>query len=398
MLKARVAIVGGGLSGLYAAALLEQRGMHDYVLLEARESFGGRILTVPVSSPVGDAGSYDLGATWFWPDAQPELLGLVETLGLESFEQVEAGDMLVEHAGAQTPGRYPGYVSVPPARRIVGGMGALIEALRRRLRPESAGSAEDDSPSGGPAAGRRGPTAALLGGCRVRRLEHAGAFIEVQAEDGLGRAFCCRAEQVLLAVPPRLAVATIAFAPALPQALALQWESCATWMAPHAKYLAVYDTPFWRRQGLSGAARSARGPLAEIHDASAQDGGALFGFLGVPAQVRGHVPEEALRAHCRAQLVRLFGSEAASPRAEFLKDWAGDPHTAVAADQDTGAHQPVRLPATASDGVWQNRLVGVASEWSAEFSGYVAGAVDAARKGVDLLAARGGTKTAEASG
>lgn len=375
MLKVRVAIVGGGLSGLYAAALLEQRGIRDYVLLEARAAFGGRILSVPAVSPAGDAGCYDLGATWFWPDAQPELLRMVQALGLGTFEQHEAGDMRVEHAGPHAPGRYPGYVSAPPARRIVGGMGALIEAVRRRLRPE-----------------------ALLGGCRVRRLEHAGACIEVQAEDGLGRAFSCRAEQVLLAVPPRLAVATIAFAPALPQALALQWKSCATWMAPHAKYVAVYDTPFWRQQGLSGEARSANGPLAEIHDASAHGGGgALFGFLGIPAQVRSGLPEAALRAHCRAQLVRLFGSGAGSPRAEFLKDWAGDPCTAVAADCNPSAHNTIRLSSTASTGVWQDRLVGIASEWSPEFSGYVAGAVDAARRGVELLATPGGMKVSEAS-
>ena len=41
-MTARIAIIGGGLSGLYAAALLEQHGIQDYVLLEARETFGGR--------------------------------------------------------------------------------------------------------------------------------------------------------------------------------------------------------------------------------------------------------------------------------------------------------------------------------------------------------------------
>lgn len=39
MKAARIAIIGGGLSGLYAASLLEQRGIEDYVLFEARTAY-----------------------------------------------------------------------------------------------------------------------------------------------------------------------------------------------------------------------------------------------------------------------------------------------------------------------------------------------------------------------
>lgn len=360
MLTARVAIVGGGLSGLYAAALLEERGIHDYVLLEARDAPGGRILSLP-SRPGRER--YDLGATWFWPAMQPGLQRMVQALGLETFAQHEDGDMLLEQSRLHAPRRVDGYRSAPAALRVAGGMGALIDALRRRLAADR-----------------------LLTGHLVRGLRHAGECIEVQAEDGQGRAFSCRAAQVLLAVPPRLAAGTIEFTPALPDALAQQWRGCATWMAPHAKYLAVFDRPFWRGQGLSGEARSAAGPMAEIHDASAPDGhGALFGFLGVPASARQRMSEADLLAQCRAQLVRLFGEGAQSPRDEHLKDWAADPHVAVAADRHPGEHQAAGLPAMARSGAWRGRLVGIASEWSPEFPGYVAGAVDAARRGVEAL-------------
>ena len=82
-----IAIIGGGLSGLYAAFLLEQRGI-DYILLEARDRLGGRIAVAPslinkasvnkastemsfksLSSDnemLGDG--FDLGPSWFWPD------------------------------------------------------------------------------------------------------------------------------------------------------------------------------------------------------------------------------------------------------------------------------------------------------------------------------------------
>ncbi|HWT20616.1 MAG TPA: FAD-dependent oxidoreductase [Variovorax sp.] len=372
MLTARVAIIGGGLSGLHAAALLEERGIQDYVLLEAREALGGRILSMPRSPHAHDAGSpaamgrFDLGATWFWPDLQPGLARWVAELGLAAFEQHEDGDMLVERSRMHPPSRVDGYRSAPAARRLVGGMEALIEALRDRLAADK-----------------------LVCAHHVKRLVHLGdGGVEVQADDVQGRPVSYRVAHVLLAVPPRLAAHTIDFAPALPDALVQQWKNCATWMAPHAKYLAVFDRPFWREQGLSGEARSAVGPLAEIHDASAQGGhAALFGFLGVSAHQRTRVPEADLLSHCRAQLVRLFGSSAALPRLEFLKDWASDPCTAVASDQDPGLHQIMRLPSTALSGVWQNRLIGIASEWSPEFSGYVAGAVDAARRGVEVLAA-----------
>jgi hypothetical protein len=35
-------------------------------------------------------------------------------------------------------------------------------------------------------------------------------------------------------------------------------------MAPHAKYLAIYEKPFWRDLGLSGEARSTVGVLGEF--------------------------------------------------------------------------------------------------------------------------------------
>lgn len=358
MLHARIAIVGGGLSGLYAAALLEARGIEDYVLLEARDTFGGRIL----SAAEGRA-RFDLGATWFWPDLQPDLQRLVEGLGLETFEQPETGDMLIERAGSQAPERVGGYSAASPAWRMAGGLETLTDALRQRL---SAGAQRI--------------------GCRVKRLRQQDGHIELDTVDASGQPASWRVDRVLLAVPPRLAAHTIEFVPALPDALLRAWQDCPTWMAPHAKYVAVFDEAFWRGRGLSGEARSAVGPLVEIHDASDRDGdAALFGFLGIPAQARNTVPEASLLFQCRAQLKRLFGNAAGMPKAEFLKDWARDPHTAVAADRTPAMHQAASLPAAAAAGAWQGRLVGIASEWSPEFSGYVAGAVDAAQRGVEAL-------------
>jgi monoamine oxidase len=223
-------------------------------------------------------------------------------------------------------------------------------------------------------------------GQAVRRLRHAGARLELDSENPAGRSTTWRAEHVLLAMPPRLVIGSIEFTPSLPPKLSQQWEATATWMAPHAKYFAVYDAPFWREQGLSGEARSALGPLGEIHDACVPGGSAaLFGFLAVPAHLRQRVPEEVLRSHCRAQLARLFGPEAATPKAEFLKDWALDPCTATAADQASPGHHPDAPSASVPSGPWSGRLTGIGSEWSRQFPGYVAGAIEAAGLGVQSL-------------
>ena len=371
MQATRIAIVGAGLSGLYAAYLLEGQGIKDYVLLEARDRLGGRIASVAASGqPVTEAVTcatgidrIDLGPTWFWPGYQPQLGRLFDELGLASFEQHEAGDTLVERSPHEPPARVRGHASSPASMRLVGGMGALTDALHRRL-----------------------DAARIHTGQAVRRLRSTPQHVELDSEDTHGQVTTWRAEHVLLALPPRLLESTIEFMPALPPALTQQWRATATWMAPHAKYIAVYDTPFWREQGLSGEARSARGPLGEIHDGSMPgSSAALFGFFGMPAHVRQSVPEAELKAHCRAQFARLFGSQAATPKAEFVKDWALDPLTATAADlQSTGQH--AQAPAsTAPSGPWRGRLTGIASEWSPQFPGYVAGAIEAAGWGVEGL-------------
>ncbi|MBC7726213.1 MAG: FAD-dependent oxidoreductase [Microbacteriaceae bacterium] len=268
--------------------------------------------------------------------------------------------MLVERSSRDAPLRMPGYASEPASMRLAGGTGPLIAALDSRLDPGSI---------------RTGET--------VRQVHRAGAHVELQVEAAAGALSTWRVDQVLLALPPRLAERRITFDPPLPPELARRWRGTPTWMAPHAKYVAVYDTPFLRDQGLSGAARSQHGPMGGIHDVSMPGGrAALVGFVGVPARARSGLAEDALRLHCRAQLGRLFGEAASRPVADALKDWAADPLTATEDDQDAAGHHAAPPERSASSGPWQDRLIGVGSEWSPQFPGYLAGAVDAAARGV----------------
>ncbi|MDN5681700.1 MAG: NAD(P)-binding protein [Ewingella sp.] len=94
MRQVQVAIVGGGLSGLYAAALLEQAGV-DYLLIEGREHAGGRIQSLHAGD---ETQRFDLGATWVWPTFQTQLAQLLQQLDIELIAQEEQGDMLLDRA------------------------------------------------------------------------------------------------------------------------------------------------------------------------------------------------------------------------------------------------------------------------------------------------------------
>ncbi|WP_404466291.1 FAD-dependent oxidoreductase [Vreelandella aquamarina] len=357
----RIAIVGAGLAGLYAAYLLEQRGITDYVVLEARERVGGRIASlVPEAARASEA--FDLGPSWFWPGFQHALGALVESLELSSFAQFETGDMVVERSHQMPPVRMQGFVNQPPSMRLQGGMQALINALRQRVESSRLHTRQ---------------------AVQAMSLTSNG---NVALECASGQRYS--AQHVLLALPPRLAAQAITFTPPLPERLAHQWANTATWMAPHGKYVALYATPFWREEQLSGEARSLIGPLGEIHDASHPDGhAALFGFFSLPASARAQIGDEALRQHCRTQLARLFGPEAVNPTRDMIKDWAQEPFTATHADQQPSEHHGMAPPVRAADGPWQPCLTGIGSEWGEQYAGYLAGAIEAAERGVaDVLA------------
>ena len=367
MTSTRIAILGAGLSGLLTARALHRQGIHDFVLLEARSAMGGRITSFqsPANSTPATAllHRFDLGPSWYWPDFQPDLHALIEHLGLATFAQFDEGDMVIEQSAQSAPMRVPGYAQSPPSMRLLGGIEALVDALQAEVPPHQ-----------------------IRTGHTVRSLRADGAQVHLTSADTLGQDHHWQAEHVLMALPPRLAVAQLQWQPPLPADLHTAWQRTPTWKAPHAKYVAVYETPFWREQGLSGQARSARGPLAEIHDLSQPGGGAaLFGFVGVPAAVRATVSEDVLRQHCRAQLARLFGPAAAHPVADALKDWTRDPLTATAQDQSSAGHHAAAPAAFTSEGSWAGRIVGIGSEWSPQYPGYLAGALDATQRGLHAL-------------
>jgi len=307
-------------------------------LFEARPRLGGRIHGIE-----DNAHRFDLGPSWYWP-AQPRMARLANDLGLDTFDQYATGDLIFEGSDGQVQ-RGIGFSSMEGSLRIRGGMTAVINGLAARLPSD-----------------RITLNARLVAADKDKGL----AF-----EDGA----VVRANQVVLACPPRVA-AHIAISPPLDSAAL---NAVPTWMGGQAKFVATYDSPFWRDAGLSGDAMSRRGPLAEIHDASPDTSGlgALFGFVGVPAQVRAG-QSEAIKSAALEQLARLFGPQAAAPRTITLMDWAVEPDTSGPLDKTPlSAHPDYGLPKVL-DGAWGGRLHLGSTEVARTIGGYLEGALERA--------------------
>lgn len=362
MAHTQIIIIGAGLSGLYAAYQLEQQGMTDYLVVEAREEIGGRIQSITIDAAQSESEAFDLGATWFWEKQQPQLTQLIDQFGLESFYQYEQGDLLIDRTSSRAALRMQG-VQTAPARRLKGGMKMLVQKIATHI-----------------------PNEKILLGHSVKTLRQQNEVVEVEITTKNAQITTLTTSQILLAVPPRLAINNIQFLPALPQELTAQWQNTNTWMAAHAKYFAIYPHAFWREQNLSGAVHGTVTPLFEIHDASSLDGNAaLFGFIGAPVSSRQQLSEAALCQLCRKQLVRLFGEQAAHPIHEFIKDWTTDPWVATPEDATTSLLSAGIPDAMPSNGNWKQHLIAISTEFSPHYQGYLAGAIEAASLGVETV-------------
>ncbi len=313
-LDADVLVVGGGISGLTAATLLSD-ARHRVVLLEARLETGGRIRSVRASG----TGQYlgDLGPTWVWPTYQPTISRWLDRLVLQSMPQFDKGLAIAELSRDTSPMRthLPGQDG---SVRIIGGPQAVVDGLAAKL-----------------------PTDAVRTNAQVTgiAIEPDRVVVTVGGTSTSDqRTFS--AGRLVVSVPPRIAIETIDWQPALPRDLRAALARLATWMASHAKVVALYETAFWREQGLSGRIMSRVGPLVEAHDHSGRNGtpAALFGFVGWPRDVRVKLGD-ALTDHVVEQLVRCFGPGAAAPIDIQIKDWAADPLVCRMADlNDLGGH------------------------------------------------------------
>lgn len=150
----------------------------------------------------------------------------------------------------------------------------------------------------------------------VRRIRQRGSRAEVVCDLGEIR---CR--QVIVAVPPPMAAA-IDWDPILPPERAFLLAR--TPMGRLMKCDAIYDTPFWRADGLSGMGVAETGVVRTSFDCSPPDGskGVVLGFVGGGGwDVASGMPPERRKQLVLENFARIYGPQALKPAGYFEHDW-----------------------------------------------------------------------------
>lgn len=127
--------------------------------------------------------------------------------------------------------------------------------------------------------------------------------------------------RLIMAVPPLLAAQVHYEMPLPTRRLALMQRMP---MGAVIKVHVAYDTPFWRRAGLNGAAFANDRHFNVVFDQSPEDEriGVLVGFIdGAHAVAMSDAGEATRRQQVVADLMTYFGPEAANPIGYVDQDW-----------------------------------------------------------------------------
>jgi monoamine oxidase len=434
-----VVVVGAGLAGLTAARQLETAGK-SVVVVEARDRVGGRVHEHTFTN----GPTVEVGGQWVGP-TQLRINRLVTELGLETFPTYCDGEQLLDYRGTRKrfTGEVPPLN--PVALADVGQSQLRFDRLakrvpltapwaadlaeewdeqtfatwvRRNTKTESArwfwetfaqavfaaqpcdfsllhalfythsGSgvasligtergAQQDRIVGGPTAVAERLAQRLQAPVRlsspVRRIAQAAEGVIVAAGSIL-----VRAQHAIVAIPPTLA-ARIDYDPPLPA-----WRDQLTQKAPQGSVIKVnvlYDSPFWREEGLNGQAFGDRGPIRFTFDNSPPDGssGVLVCFFeGAEARTYTRLSSDERRAAVLDSLAGYFGPRAASPVDWVELDWSAEEWTRGCYGAHFGPGVWTQFGPALSEPI--GRLHWAGTETASVWAGYMDGAIQSGER------------------
>ncbi len=386
--EAEVCIVGAGLAGLTAARRLSQAG-RSVVVLEARDRVGGRVWTRTADCGV----PVDMGACFIGP-RHDRMHALAKEMGVTTFPTFVAGDNVLATGGrirryrGDIPRISP--VALLSAAQAIARMNAMARKVPVEAPWEAPRAAEWDARSVRawltathvPTRLARELIEATVRACFAAELSEvsllnwlflahsaggieslmniAGGYQDSQFEGGVGQVPDAMAAElgdavvldaavtgvrqrsdrvevdggttvtsrhVVLALPRSLA-AGIRFDPVLPadHALLIHQVPAGT----EVKMVAVYDEPFWRKDGVSGATVATDDDIEVTLDTS-QPGhaqGVIAGYCAGPrARALSALTETERRDVFLRMLATRLGPKASQPVEVLEQNWAQEPWT-----------------------------------------------------------------------
>ncbi|MRH92970.1 NAD(P)-binding protein [Nocardia sp. SYP-A9097] len=161
----------------------------------------------------------------------------------------------------------------------------------------------------------------IVYGAAVRAIDGTGSNLEVFTDRG-----SFRAAKVVVAMSPAIS-GRIDFRPGLPSErveLARGYT-----MGRIAKFLAVYDQPFWRENGLTGQVVGDGTPIDVTYESYGQGHHILMGFISADAMADlDNRPDRDLVESGLDCFVQYFGPEARTRVIDYgFKKWDNDPYS-----------------------------------------------------------------------
>jgi len=342
-IQAKFIIVGAGLSGLTTAYQLLKAGEKDFLILESRETIGGRILT---------ENGIDFGATWF-QNHHHKVSDLLAELKIEKFHQFNKGQSVLVYSTMAPAHYFENDPQAPSAYRIAGNSIALIKSLSNHFKTQI-------------------------------KTEHKVTAISEQKDTLIvhTKSQLFRAKKVVVTVPPQLA-SKIKWSPALPANLLLAMEKTHTWMSNAIKVGLQFKSAFWKKKNFSGMLIGQVGAVTELYDHSnaTHDHFALMGFVN-----------EGLREYTAAErkerilsyIAKYLGEEVWQYISYEEKDWSQDPNTSLEAIKSIYMSPSYGNPLF-KKAYMGNKLLFSGAETSDVYGGYMDGAINSGINATEQL-------------
>jgi monoamine oxidase len=339
----KVIIIGGGLSGLLLAYLLEQKG-YEVKLLEASSRLGGRIQTIrgTLGTPL------ELGATWF-SDIHIHLLHLLKELDIKKYPQYTRGTTLFQTKSFEPPQLFSIPESEQPSYRIVGGTQTLIEAIRSKLKNTSI---------------NLNTKVSSISICDNGTISvNAGEISE-------------QCDQAVICMPPQLA-SSIDLPMQVSSELLQLLPTVQTWMAGAVKFVVEYESPFWREKGYSGMLFSHADIVTEMYDHTNFEEN-KFGFTGFLNGGSAGFSQEIRKTNVLRHLSGLLGNEALTPSSYSDKVWNDEfiihGNQVIERPHQNNGHPHLH------EAYLDGKLYFCGTETSSQYAGYMEGAVQSAMR------------------